>query len=767
MKKRFLSTLLALCMVLALLPVSAFADEAEGSEGTEGTENAEVTIIASGECGAEGDNVTWTLDSAGTLTLSGAGATADYHSLNNAPWHDVYMDTRNITAIIVEDGITYMGVNVLGDGNPSIITIPASVTDLSILNLYSNQLLEFKVAEDNKHFCSVDGVLFTKDKTKLIYYPCAKLDRHYDIPDGVTVIGMFAFARADNGPQYLSSVTIPNSVEIIDAWAFRGCGNLTDVTLPTNLRTLGGCAFEYCGLERAVTIPASVSVIENSPFGYCTKLSDIIVETDNPYYCSIDGVLFNKNGSRLIEYPIGKTNTTYIVPDSVYWINEFAFCGSSLVSVDLPDSVTTIGQSGFGSCQALESIRIPTKMTHIAVSTFWSCKALSSVTIPVSVTSIGAGAFGYCKALADVYYLGSEEKWNDISIGNREEDGSGNRPLIDATLHCIEEYTVSYAANGGDGTMDSILVEVGESYTLPVCTFTAPMGKEFKAWSIGGVKYAPGDDYDVIDDTTVTAVWKDIEAEPDNPDNPDPDEPNNPAVGYTLTGTITGHQGVAYTSVTAKLVGLDGTEYPADVTGGESLDGTVKKECTYSVSAPAGQYNLEVEAVTEDGGVVNRSAFVKLTGNGQTKNINLPNGQAKVKVENNVETAVLVGGLDELIINADGEVTGEVTLMVDSVDNSDPGMAAIQSATAGQTLEFVEFSIQKTVDGTTTDVTDTGDTLIEIVLPFDSTDKTNVKVYRYHNEAVETLTEQAVDGEKIEVGENSITIYARNSLCMP
>lgn len=738
MRKQLLSTLLVFYMMLVLLPVSVFAEEK--------------TIVASGECGAQGDNVTWTLDNEGTLTLSGTGATADYNNYNPPPpWHDVYMDTRNITAIVVEDGITYMGANVLGDGNPSIISIPASVTDLSILNLRSNQLLEFKVDENNQCFCSVDGVLFTKDMSELICYPCAKQDSHYDIPDGVTVIGTSAFARTNDGPQYLSSVTIPNSVEIIGAWAFMECRNLADVTLPTNLRTLGAYAFEYCGLEGAVTIPASVSVIGNSPFIYCTKLSDIVVETDNPYYCSIDGVLFNKNGSRLIEYPIGKTNTTYIVPDSVYWVNEFAFCGSSLVSIDLPDSVTTIGQQGLASNSNLETIQIPENVTYISTSAFSSCTALTSVMIPISLEYIGPGTFGGCSNLKDVYYLGSEKGWQTLMHNSSENTvmWSGTYGVDinqDAVIH-FACYDVSFDANGGSGSMENALVEKGSEFTFSNCTFTAPTGKGFKAWSINGVEYAPGDVCTVTADTTVTAVWKDD------------------STFCTLSGTITGHQGVAYASVTAKLVGLDSTVYSATVTGGESLDGTTKKECTYSVSVPAGQYNLVVEATAVSGTTVNRTALVKLSGD-QTKNVNLPNGQAKSNVTvNKSATEVIAGNLDSLIVSDDGSLiagtSAEVTLTVDDVDTSTTEAVSIQNAASSQTLEFIEFTIRKTVDGTTTAVNDTGNTPIEIVLSFKNAGKRNVKVYRYHDGRVDTLTEQAINGEKIEVTVNSITICAK------
>ena len=124
--------------------------------------------------------------------------------------------------------------------------------------------------------------------------------------------------------------------------------------------------------------------------------------------------------------------TSVTIPDSVTSIGSSAFYGcSSLTSITIPDSVTSIGISTFGYCTALTSIEIPDSVTSIGNNTFYNCSSLTSVTIPNSVTSISNNAFYNCTALKDVYFNGTLEQWNAISIGGN------NQNLTNATFHCL------------------------------------------------------------------------------------------------------------------------------------------------------------------------------------------------------------------------------------------------------------------------------------------------------------------------------------------
>ena len=269
------------------------------------------------------------------------------------------------------------------------------------------------------------------------------------IPNSVTTIGLRAF----DGCRSLTSVTIPNSVTTIRECAFDSCYSLTSVKIGNSVTTIGDCAFRYCNSLTSVTIPNSVTTIGVGAFDGCRSLTSIDVASGNLNYSSKDGVLFDKNKSTLIQYPIGNKRTEYTIPNSVTTIGSYAFddC-SNLTSVTIPNSVTTIGKyafsdcSGltsvtignsvttigghaFSGCSGLTSVTIPNSVTTIGESAFSGCSSLTSVTIPNSVTTIGDYAFYSCSSLKDVYYLGSEEQWKKISIG------SSNDELLNATIH--------------------------------------------------------------------------------------------------------------------------------------------------------------------------------------------------------------------------------------------------------------------------------------------------------------------------------------------
>ena len=213
----------------------------------------------------------------------------------------------------------------------------------------------------------------------------------------------------------------------------------------------------------SVTIPNSVTTIKSDAFEECTSLTAIDISEQNPKYTSVDGIVYNKNITKLLRCPVGKTSVT--IPDSVTTIEEDAFyyCTSltsvtipdsvttieegafyyctSLTSVTIPDSVTAIGVCAFGKCTnltsvtisnnvttvaewtfsgctSLPSVTIPDSVTTISYGTFEECTHLTSVSIPESVTTIEKNAFSKCTSLTDVYYSGTEEQWNKIDSNN-------------------------------------------------------------------------------------------------------------------------------------------------------------------------------------------------------------------------------------------------------------------------------------------------------------------------------------------------------------
>ncbi len=176
-----------------------------------------------------------------------------------------------------------------------------------------------------------------------------------------------------------------------------------DLSQTTGLTSIPGSALSSCTKLSGITIPDSVTSIGDNAFLGCTSLEDITVDSNNPNYSSIDGILFNKDATAIITYPAGKQSAAYTIPDSVTYIGTSTFYGcTSLSSVNIPDSVTYIGAGAFFGCTSLSSVTIPNSITSIDNNAFYSCNSLSSVTIPDSVTSISYYAFYGCSALSSI-----------------------------------------------------------------------------------------------------------------------------------------------------------------------------------------------------------------------------------------------------------------------------------------------------------------------------------------------------------------------------
>ena len=172
------------------------------------------------------------------------------------------------------------------------------------------------------------------------------------INSGVTTIGERAFELCEN----VTTVTIPNGITKIGDSAIRGT-KITSITIPTSVTYIGSGVFDVCRKLTSVFIPAGVTFMGSWVFDGCDDLTAIDVDAANENYCSVDGVLFNKEKTLLIQYPRSKTGTTYTIPNSVEWIGMDAFSGcDKLTSVKIPDGVEAIGFRVFSFCTGLTSI---------------------------------------------------------------------------------------------------------------------------------------------------------------------------------------------------------------------------------------------------------------------------------------------------------------------------------------------------------------------------------------------------------------------------
>ena len=213
----------------------------------------------------------------------------------------------------------------------------------------------------------------------------------------VREIADWAFANCYD----IYSLVLPEGLLRIGDGAFMYCINLADVTLPSSLIEIGFAAFSQCESLGEILVPSGVSLIGDQAFGGNDSMLEIDVAGDNPWYKSIDGLLYDKAGETLLSVPGGLEEVSLPADLKEVGDSAFYFC-QKIDTIQLPDSVRIVGDSAFAGCFQLTSILIPEGVTNIGHAAFQSCLALPSISLPSSVLAIGDTIFGGCDSLMQI-----------------------------------------------------------------------------------------------------------------------------------------------------------------------------------------------------------------------------------------------------------------------------------------------------------------------------------------------------------------------------
>ena len=232
---------------------------------------------------------------------------------------------------------------------------------------------------------------------------------------------------------------------------------LTDVIIPESITSIGKHSFLACDNLKTIVIGKNVVSIEDDAFRLCSNLTNIIVDENNNTYKVIDGNLYTKDATKLVQYAVGKPDIAFTIPQSVKSIGYGAFSGCrNLQKVEIPNTVTSIGYRAFSSCSNLQNITVPNSVTEIkngifaecsnlktaiigngidtiSAQMFASCYSLESIEIKNNIFSIGPRAFEQCENLKNIYYIGTIEEWNNI-----EKHSEGNDRLSIISITCSD-----------------------------------------------------------------------------------------------------------------------------------------------------------------------------------------------------------------------------------------------------------------------------------------------------------------------------------------
>ena len=316
MKKRILSLVLAVVLALCLLPATAYA-----------------ATTASGACGK---NLTWSLSSTGTLTISGKGAMAAYDS-GKMPW---IAYKNQIKSVVLAKGITSIAyLSFSGYTKLTSVQIPDSVTDIGAS------------AFDNCTALS-DMTLPKNLKTLgwLAFAGCSSL-KTLTMPASLTESGGSAFSKCTG----LKEVYFEKGSKAVEFEQFRFCTSLEKVVLPAGLERIGIDAFTGCTSLKSLSIPASVVEIGKYPARSCTSLQEITVASGNRHYTSWNGALYTKDMKTLIQYPGGRTGGV-VIPQGVETLHLDSISCPGMTSILLPTSLKLIASAAFYGCDNLTDV---------------------------------------------------------------------------------------------------------------------------------------------------------------------------------------------------------------------------------------------------------------------------------------------------------------------------------------------------------------------------------------------------------------------------
>ena len=437
--KRLISLLVAVCMMITMLPLSAVtafaADTSTVHEANDGdgiykyaytvnAENGTATItkflgpVDPANNGPYDIEIPTELDHhpvTGLGEYSFSGTYSPDHQTN----HNLISFCNQIQSVTIPESVTSIGKSAFEHCSKlDSLTIKgvatsigayafASCTSLTSLSLVGS----FQTIGDSAFVnCGMTSLTIDATITSIEKYAfSSRFLTSLSLTGNVQKIGDYAFANCTS----LTSLSLTGNVQKIGDHAFDSCSSLNTVTFPKSPTSIGSYAFDSCTSLNSIEIPGTVTEIGDCAFYHCSGLTSVKIDEGVQ---STGADMFNDCGQlTTVTFPESLTtiadgsfascsNLNHVkIPARVTCIGDSAFSNcTSLSEITLQDGVKTIGANAFFSCQALTSITLPDSVTDIGRDAFWYCSQLKSITIPENVTAIKPDTFYWCFSLKDI-----------------------------------------------------------------------------------------------------------------------------------------------------------------------------------------------------------------------------------------------------------------------------------------------------------------------------------------------------------------------------
>lgn len=337
-----------------------------------------------------------------------------------------FNNCKSLTSIVIPDSVTslgtycFQGCNLLNN-----IVLSNGLTELP--NYCFNNCSSLELIDIPQNIKKIGNNCFES---------CTSL-ASITIPETVTSLGTYCFNKCTglisayiypniyslpngvfSGCSSLTTVELPSTMHTFNQYCFSSCTSLEIAPINEKIRIIGDQCFANCLSLTRVNIHSEVSSIGSGIFNGCEDL-DINVDSNNGYFSSVDGVLFNKNGTQLKEFRKSKKIQNYQIPSGVTTLNNYCFHGcKALTSITIPDTVTSLGEYCFYNCSSLESIELPNSITTMGTRCFANCTNITTFNVPSGVTALISYCFSGCTALKSITVHDAIKSFGDYCFEN-------------------------------------------------------------------------------------------------------------------------------------------------------------------------------------------------------------------------------------------------------------------------------------------------------------------------------------------------------------